>query len=364
MRHRFHSLCPYFAMFPESFAEKWIDRLTKRNDVVLDPFCGRGTTPFQAMMMGRRALACDINPVAYCVTRAKTNAPRAATLRRRIAQLESAFFVRRWEPARRSLPQFFQMAYCRTTLRQLLYLRANLQWRTSKTDCMLAALILGSLHGESERSGAYLSNQMPRTISTKPVYSVRYWMSHRLTAPERDVFELLRDRVAFRYRSEPPDGAGTVFMTDMRQLPRLVGHRTLPIKCAITSPPYLDVTNYEEDQWLRLWFLGGPPHPTYRVISRDDRYENPAQYWRMISDMWVMLGRVMSANASVIIRIGGKALEPEETGAELEASSRFADRRVRLIGSETSEIRRRQTDAFRPGSRGCLVESDFHFHIF
>ena len=24
-------------------------------------------------------------------------------------------------------------------------------------------------------------------------------------------------------------------------------------------PPYLDVTHFEEDQWLRLWFLGGPP---------------------------------------------------------------------------------------------------------
>ena len=24
MRHRFHALCPYFAMFPESFAEYWI----------------------------------------------------------------------------------------------------------------------------------------------------------------------------------------------------------------------------------------------------------------------------------------------------------------------------------------------------
>ena len=23
----------------------------------------------------------------------------------------------------------------------------------------------------------------------------------------------------------------------------------------ITSPPYLDTTNYREDQWLRLWFL-------------------------------------------------------------------------------------------------------------
>ena len=34
MRHRFHSICPYFAMFPESFAETWISNLTKRGDTV------------------------------------------------------------------------------------------------------------------------------------------------------------------------------------------------------------------------------------------------------------------------------------------------------------------------------------------
>ena len=72
-RHRFHSLCPYFAMFPERFAETWISRLTKPGDRVLDPFCGRGTTPFQSVLMGREAIACDINPVASCVSKAKTN---------------------------------------------------------------------------------------------------------------------------------------------------------------------------------------------------------------------------------------------------------------------------------------------------
>src|SRR2546425_560742 len=101
MRHRFHALCPYFAMFPETFVEKWVDRLTKRGDVVLDPFCGRGTAPFQALLMERNAVGCDINPVAYCVTSAKTNAPRASAVRRRITQLEKQFNARNWEGQRR-----------------------------------------------------------------------------------------------------------------------------------------------------------------------------------------------------------------------------------------------------------------------
>ena len=54
MRHRFHSICPYFAMFPESFVEKHL-AASPHDGVVFDPFCGRGTTVFQALLQGRAA---------------------------------------------------------------------------------------------------------------------------------------------------------------------------------------------------------------------------------------------------------------------------------------------------------------------
>jgi hypothetical protein len=137
----------------------------------------------------------------------------------------------------------------------------------------------------------------------------------------------------------------------------------LPIRCVITSPPYLDVTNFEEDQWLRLWFLGGKPRPTYRTISKDDRHEKPDRYWQLISDMWRVLGRILTKKADIVIRIGGKNFEPEGMGKSLQATSAFSRRSVRLLSSETSEIKRKQTASFRPGSRGCLKEADFHFRM-
>ena len=350
-------------MFPESFVETWVERLTKRDQLVLDPFCGRGTTPFQSLLMGRRAIASDVNPVAYCITRAKTNAPDLSALRRRLTVLESGYDARSWEPRRRQMAEFFHHAFSIDTLRQLLYLRNSLQWGRSDVDCMIAALVLGALHGESEKSSSYLSNQMPRTISTKPAYSVRFWKDRNLTPPERDVFKLLRSRATFRYESDPPKGRGTVLRTDMRELPRLVKQHAGRINCVITSPPYLDVTNFEEDQWLRLWFLGSLPKPTYRVISKDDRHERAERYWDLIADMWRVLGQVLAKGANVVVRIGGKHFDSGEMGAKLKGASLFSKRKAELVSYETSEIKRRQTDAFRPGSKGCLVEADFHFHV-
>lgn len=363
MRNRFHALCPYFAMFPESFVETWVDRLSRRGDTILDPFCGRGTTPFQSLLMERRAIGCDVNPVAYCVTRAKTSAPSIASVRRRLTYFENRYDPQDWERDRRRLPLFFRRAYQPQTLRQVLFLRAMLKWQASEVDCMIAALVLGSLHGESNVSQMYLSNQMPHTISTKPAYSVRFWEKHGYTAPKRDAFELLRRMADFRYASEPVEGDCQLYHEDMRNLPRLLSGQRNRIKCAITSPPYFDVTNFEEDQWLRLWFLGGPSTPAIGRVSRDDRHGDANRYWSFISDMWRMLGVVLAKKADVVVRIGASRIPTDRMITMMECCAQFANRKYELVSVEASSLRKRQTNAFTPGTTGCKEELDLHFAL-
>ena len=350
-------------MFPESFAENWIERLTKPGDVVLDPFSGRGTTAFQSLLMNRRAIATDVNDVAYCLTKAKTCAPSDVAVKARISRLENAFDGRAWHHAAAACPEFFQRAFASRTLQQLLYLRNELKWRTSRVDAFVAALALGSLHGEMDKSQSYFSNQMPRTISTKPAYSVRYWEARGLKAPKRDVFSILHQRVAFRYETPPPNGDAMILHRDMRELAWIKDKLPMPIRCCITSPPYFDVTNFEEDQWLRLWFLGGPPYPTRGRVSRDDRHCFADNYWRFIADMWRSLGTVLAAKAHVVIRIGSGRIKPAELISSLTASSEFSRRKVVMVECSISHLLNRQTDLFRPGSKGCSVEIDCHFQF-
>ena len=81
MRHRFHSICPYFAMFPEAFVEKHL-AASPHEGVVFDPFCGRGTTVFQALLQGRDAAGCDLNPVAACISAPNARHPSGPKPRR------------------------------------------------------------------------------------------------------------------------------------------------------------------------------------------------------------------------------------------------------------------------------------------
>ena len=360
MRNPLHAICPYFAMFPETFVEKVLNRFTVAGDLVFDPFSGRGTTLLQSLLMGRRAAASDINPVAYVISAAKARPPSRKSAIRRIDELQFMYLADRDSSHRHraKLPAFFGRCFHHETLQELLFLRASLRWSADPIDCFIAALVLGILHGEI-RSSRYLSNQMPRTISPKPDYSVRYWRERHLWPEKRDTFERLRADTFLRLR-ETPDLEGKVALADARKcdvaLPRFAGK----VNVVVTSPPYFNVTRFEEDQWLRLWFLGNPPRPTYRKISKDDRYERKTQYWQFLSEAWVGLSRMVAKGAVLVCRLGGSSMDQRELTHGFMRSVRSAFPNARLIGRPVqSKFERRQTDAFRPNSVGCRFEIDY-----
>ena len=366
-QHPLHALCPYFAMFPPSFVREQVARFTKPGDVVLDPFSGRGTTLLEASLRNRRTLASDINPVAACVTGAKARVPSLNAINARLDEFRFEFQctpLGRIESERRALPFFFKEAFHLQTLREILFLRQRLDWQADDTDRFIAALALGSLHGEMDCSQSYFSNQMPRTISTKPRYSVRYWWARGLVAKRKRVFDILGQRAHLRLSEGRPRGLGVSVRSDVRSLGRLLLPWEQTVQLVITSPPYLDVTNFEEDQWLRLWFLGGEPEPTNRRISRDDRHSSPERYWRFIADAWKGVARLLAPNAVIVCRISGKGQTVESLARGMRGTVQAAFPDARLIQPPLqSAPHRRQTDNFRPGTKGIGGDVDFVFRV-
>ncbi len=76
-----------------------------------------------------------------------------------------------------------------------------------------------------------------------------------------------------------------------------------------------------------------------------------------------MMGRVLAQRSHVVIRMGGKKLSPDGIIAGLTANSSFSGRKVELIHSEVSVLRKRQTDAFRPNAPGGGYEVDCCFSV-
>jgi DNA methylase len=143
MRNPLHAICPYFAMFPESFVQKQLLAYISPGDQVFDPFCGRGTTILESLLNDRSAIGSDINPVAACVAGAKAHVPQLEEVLARIELLREEFSP---GAVRRSPDlEFFRLCFSDTTLQQILFLRQILRWQTDGVDRFITAMVLGVL---------------------------------------------------------------------------------------------------------------------------------------------------------------------------------------------------------------------------
>lgn len=66
-----HNIHRYSGKFIPQIARKVIEILTQEGDIVLDPYNGSGTTMLEALLTGRNAIGCDINPLALLISEVK-----------------------------------------------------------------------------------------------------------------------------------------------------------------------------------------------------------------------------------------------------------------------------------------------------
>lgn len=301
-RLRLNAICPYYTMFPLSFPGEALSR-ARPGEWVLDPFCGRGTTLFAARCLGLPAVGVDVNPVAVATARAKlVDVPPTE-----VVELARSLIERH---AGTAPPpgDFFELAFHPTSLHDLVALRQGLlETPDTPASTMLRALILGVLHGPlGVRSQSYLSNQMPRTFATKPGPAVRYWERHGLKPPEVDVMGVVHRRAQFVLREVPAAVPGEVVHGDARAaLPTL----SRKFSWVVTSPPYLGMRTYLPDQWLRAWFLGGPPDVSY-VTPHAIETASITTFVDQLAGVFRAVGAVCAPGARLVVRFGALPSSP------------------------------------------------------
>ncbi len=70
-RYLTHALHRYSGKFIPQIARQLVELTSCEGDVVLDPYCGSGTTLIEAELLHRRAIGIDINPLATIIAGAK-----------------------------------------------------------------------------------------------------------------------------------------------------------------------------------------------------------------------------------------------------------------------------------------------------
>ena len=327
-----HPMCSYLASFPAALAHAFIGRYSRRGDVVLDPFSGRGTTPFQACAEGRIGVGNDLNPLAHLLTAAKVEPATPAEAATRVATLRVgwATSAEHWlalahdvlddrgmrptvlVPAAGSrdprgqietLPKEVAVAFHPRTLGQLLYVRTALR-RSDRVDRFLAAALTGILHG---KSASYLSELMPNTFSMAPRYVREFAARTAFASPDRDVFGGLEKKLARLHREPLPRTPGIALLGDARDTAvrarTALRERGLPdrARLVVTSPPYLRVVKYGYYNWLRTWLLGEDARAIDAALD-DAHHREP--YLVFLREVLADLRSVLADDAIVVLVIG------------------------------------------------------------
>ncbi len=341
--HSLHPMCSYLASFPAALTHAFIARYSRRGDVVVDPFSGRGTTPLQACAEGRIGVGNDLNPFAHLLTAAKVDPPSQSETTARLTALALRWRADAapWEALasrvvadpgaaqalvpvagsggapgstgttstdREPVPAQVALAFHPRTLAQLLFVRSHLQL-TDRTDRFLAGALTGILHGKSR---SYLSELMPNTFSMAPRYVRDFAARTEFRSPDRDVFDCLGAKLERLARQPLPPSRGIALLGDARDAgPRMrdaLRARALPdrARLVVTSPPYLRVVKYGYYNWLRIWFLGFDP-ATIDATLDDAHHREP--YLGFMRDVLAGLRPILADDAIVALVVGDVELD-------------------------------------------------------
>ncbi|BDV34384.1 DNA methyltransferase [Methylocystis iwaonis] len=248
--HSLHEVS-YRACFKPQLPAFFIERLTKPGDVVCDPFMGRGTTPLQAALLGRRAVGSDANPLSLMLTRPRLRPPVIEDVVARLAEAP----LGAGQIEREDLLAFYHPE----TLRQICALRAWLIERLppevtpDPVDDWIRMVALNRLTGHSP--GFFSVYTMPPNQAVSVKAQLKINERRAQTPPMRDVAALIsRKSRSLLSDGVPPSGPAAILaVTDAAKLAHL---QDACVDLVVTSPPFLNVVDYRGDNWLRNWFAG------------------------------------------------------------------------------------------------------------
>ena len=298
----------YRACFKPQLPRFFIERLTQPGEVVYDPFMGRGTTPVEAALLGRVPWGNDINPLSLTFTRPRLHPPTLDEIAARLKQINLADHD--------EFPEDLLVFYHPDTLREICALKKHFQGaQTDAIDDWLCMVALNRLTGHSP--GFFSVYTLPPNQAVS-VQSQRKINEKRKQIPQRrDVAKLILKKSKQLLSDVSP--AVRTTLAHVAKRARFVNSPAdstsgLPansVSLVVTSPPFLDVVQYADDNWLRCWFLGIDPKSVKLTVPK-----KLADWADVMTKVFHELHRVLKPGGHVAFEVGevhGGKTKLEET---------------------------------------------------
>ncbi len=240
-----HQLSPYIGKIKSSIAGELVERYSRTGDLVVDPFAGAGTIPFEAVVRDRHVLAADVSPYARILSKGKLSPPSSVEAALHLAEAALVEALEMPSPDLRSVPQWVRKFFHPGTLKEAIRF-AEVGRRPGNE--FLMSCFLGILHHQRPGFLSYPSSHLVPYLRDKKFPRSQF--------PELYEYRELRPRLIAKIRRSfkrfiPPRQQ----MANFEQTS--VENLNVPndFDALITSPPYMNALDYGRDNRLRLWFI-------------------------------------------------------------------------------------------------------------
>ena len=298
----------YRACFKPQLAEFFIKRLSEKDDVVYDPFMGRGTTLLEAFLLERIPKGNDINPLSKALISPRLNPPTIDAIQDRLEQIDLSESVEVYD----DLKHFFH----EDTLREIISLKEYFLYRErhgvlDTVDMWIRMVAINRLTGHSGGFFSVYSLPPNQAVSAKRQAKINI---QRNQIPE---YRPIKPRILKKSKSllrnwqlQFSKSLDIDSMIFVKESSNVSGISDNSVQLVVTSPPFLDVIDYKSDNWLRCWFIGIDSSEI--AISQ---IKSIGEWEEMVIDSLKDIYRVLKPNGYVAFEVGevrgGKVLLEE-----------------------------------------------------
>lgn len=247
---------PYLEGYSPDFVKYIIENyLNYDTRVIYDPFSGTGTTPTVAAELGYTAYYSEVNPLLQFLTRVKTKARNSIHRKKLSTALTSLIINIEKDVLAQNEDQELKKAYDDTFGKSSFFSNEVFSY-VLKTKTYLNKLYFQDILLSELVTIAVLSSLVENSY-LKRHGDLRFRRGREFDELRNsNYFESLNSKlykIAEDLKTVEPCLAPTLITEDARTIGKLP---YLNIDAVITSPPYLNGTNYFRNTKVELWFLG------------------------------------------------------------------------------------------------------------
>lgn len=276
-----HGIHPYTAKLIPHIARYFLEKYTKKNEMILDPFCGSGTTLLEAKLLSRNALGVDINPLATLISEVKCTPLNLDELKLAISQVKEEIRNGNWKIGV-NCPNI-DYWFCKKAQNELFKIKYGIEnikikGKFNNTTYKFLLVCFSSII----RKSSYADPRIAKTYKSKRIIQK---IENGWVPTPIQYFEDALDRNFKKIKSlsghiNSCDNYVKVFQGDVRETTAILKQNgTKKVDFIITSPPYINAQDYFRSYKLELWWLGlATPEEVKHLNRRAIGTENISGY--------------------------------------------------------------------------------------